>query len=227
MAIAQNTIFEMLRRQLEEPTISDATGGGSADANNNFSYDEKKDALKKSQNYLVNNLNKNYLSPLYKSISISGSSATLNTQDTLSPDDVLSVKVTYTEQGTSSSYYAKFTNIEELGKDLNNSYLKPTKEFPSVYLGPLSGNVDGKTKITIEPSTNVSSVLILAIGEPGELTDDNTSYYYLGEETLNALLYYAESELWRNDNRQQRSKIALEKCFNEIEILNNKYNTEL
>jgi hypothetical protein len=87
--------------------------------------------------------------------------------------------------------------------------------------------VDGKTKITIEPSTNVTSVEILAIGEPGELTDDNASYYYLGEETLNALLYYAESELWRNDNRQQRSKIALEKCFNEVEILNNKYNTEL
>ena len=43
MAIAQNTIFEMLRRQLEEPTISDGTGGGSADANNNFSYNEKKD----------------------------------------------------------------------------------------------------------------------------------------------------------------------------------------
>ena len=227
MATKQSDIFEMLRRSMEEPTIYDASFGGLADANNNFSYDEKKDSLRKSQNFVLSSVDNNYLTSLYTSKTFATTSATFSTSEILSADDIISAKVTYTADGVVTSTYAEVHRIEDKLKHFNNDYLKPTSEYPVMYVGSLTGVADGSTKVVIDPSLNITAIEMTYLQEPDALIDDNSKDYILGDETLNALLYFAEAELWSYDNKPTRSKLAYEKGNKEIETLNERFNPEL
>ena len=211
-------LFKKLRRRLEESTDVNDTGA-------NWSADEKKDAFKIALKAVSNTLADNYLSPLYKTITANSSTKSFGISDILTSDSILSVKVTYDSSVSHSAKYAEIINLKERSLR-DNYYMQPTTYVPIAYLED-PDNTNGNTKVSIEPSDNISSVEFKVIQEPSDIEDSNTYNYPLGDETINALLYLAEGECWRIDNQPNRAGIATQLGMAELQNLNGKYNPEL
>jgi len=92
---------------------------------------------------------------------------------------------------------------------LDNVYTQGTTEHPIAYID--------RNHIFVSPSS-VTNIDISFYKNPTAIAHDSTAYPFSGLEDI--LLYLAESEIWKQDNKLERSNMAYQRAVEQINQLN-------
>tara|TARA_R100001082_G_scaffold36429_2_gene19139 strand:- start:7184 stop:7831 length:648 start_codon:yes stop_codon:yes gene_type:complete len=188
----------------------------------NFSGASKFSALNTAQRMVANLLHESYLTELeYKdTVTISGSSG-LVTMDGASANNK-SAKVPIRNsirnfQTVISGTYRYAINIPFSDvKKLENTYLGADIDNPVFWV---FGN-----NLHFRPITSVTSVVIYYLIEPADIDANNSCVLNVALHDI--VVDLAESELWRMDNKSDRSALARQSAMDQIKILNDRYAIE-
>ncbi|QDP58009.1 MAG: hypothetical protein Tp1124DCM412261_36 [Prokaryotic dsDNA virus sp.] len=186
-----------------------------------FSKQEKLDALDTSQRYLCSVIHNYYLNNLEVSDDVTTDGDGKITYSQLSNkvfrNDILGIST------VRDGHLMTLDNIEyeDVGR-LNHTYLQGNFDYQMWY--------KFKDGIHVYPSDSTLTYTVSYIKQPDMFYDDED-----GEEAtvcdldivlLDPLLDFAEANLWKIDNKQNRTKMAFEMGVNNVNLLNERFAQE-
>lgn len=190
----------------------------------NFSGASKFSALNTAQRMVANLLHESYLTELeYKdTVTHTGNSASglitldggnANLKSTKVP---LRNSIRNFQTVISNTYrYAISIPFSDV-KKIENTYLGADVDNPVFWV---FGN-----NLHFRPITNVTSVVIYYLIEPADIDSSNSCVLNVALHDI--VVDLAESELWRMDNKSDRSSLARQSAMDQIKILNDRYAIE-
>jgi len=188
---------------------------------NNFTASTKDSALNTAQVMLANFLHEAYLTELeFKdSVSISGTGGliTLDGSDATNKSSQVPIRnsIRAVQLGTTYAIRIPFSDV----KKLENKYLSADSGNPVYWV---FGN-----NVTIRPNAQVggfTNAFLYYLKSPASISGSQ-------EPVLNVALHdimvdLAEAELWRMDNKTDRSQLAKTSAMEQIKMLNERYTIE-
>jgi len=188
---------------------------------NNFNTDTKDSALNSAQRMVANFLHEAYLTELeFKdSVTISGTGGliTLDGSNATNKSSQVPIRnsIRAVQLGTKYAIRIPFSDV----KKLENEYLGADSVNPVYWV---FGN-----NVTIRPNAQVggfSSAVLYYLKTPADISSSQ-------EPILNSALHdimidLAEAELWRMDNKADRSQLAKASAMEQIKMLNDRYTIE-
>lgn len=105
--------------------------------------------------------------------------------------------------------WCEIIDFEKEIDDLNNAYTAPSSAYPKAYLR--------ESKIVISGTT--SNINVYYYKTATALANDSTAYPH-PLFTENILLDLAEAELWKQDNKLDRSNVAYSRAIDQINVAN-------
>jgi len=187
---------------------------------NNFSGAAKFAALNTAQRMVANLLHESYLTELeYKdTVNVSASTGYVVMDGSGNPSNNKSNKVPIRNsirnfQTKIDTTYRYAINIPFSDvKKLENDYLAADTVSPVFWI---FGN-----NITFRPVVDVTSVVIYYLIEPADITANNSCVLNVALHDI--VVELAEAELWKMDNKSDRSSLARQSALEQIKILNDR-----
>lgn len=196
-----DVMVDMLGLRLEDPEES------------SFSSDAKIKALNLAQKTVVNLIHNAYLTELeVEDASEATTAGQVAFTGLTSPpvrNGIISVMI-------SSGNYATMIDVRDVART-QNSLLSGTTANPVAYVFD--------EKIYILPSST-TAIDVRYLAEPADITDASNSESSLNEALHEAMLDFAESQLWRMDAQGDRAAAAYTSGSNIINALNGRYESE-
>ena len=189
-----------------------------------FSPQHKYDALDNAQRYICTVIHNNYLSSFEREKTIeSEANGTIPLTEIESDgyggifrNEIISVKGTI----DNINRYFKKIEVKDVGK-FDNQYLEASYSNPMHYIF--------NDTIHLLPSQQWD-VVVSYIKEPDPIYNPHTTNVATNCELelvlIDPLLDFAEAYLWKMDNKQNRTKMAMEIGINTINLLNQRFEQE-